>query len=145
MLRLAPDVHAQMLAHAIAGLPHEACGLFSGPPGTSDVTTFHPMANVAASSQIYRLDGAEMMAVERRADDDGLQILGVMHSHTHTTAYPSPTDVEDAGRFDPFGGFHYVIVSLRHPEAVLRSYRIVEGRITEERVSVEPLDAGAAR
>lgn len=125
-----------MLAHAVAGLPDEACGLFSGPPGTSDVTGFHPMTNAAASSQIYRLDGAEMMAVERQADDEGVQILGVMHSHTHTSAYPSPTDVADAGRFDPFGGFHYVIVSLRHPEPVLRSYRIVDGEISEEPVEV---------
>lgn len=136
MLRLAPDVHTAMLAHAISGLPNEACGLFCGPPGADLVTEFHPMTNTAASSQIYRLDGSEMMAVERAADDAGLQVLGVMHSHTHTSAYPSPTDVADAGSFDPFGGFHYVIVSLRHPEPVLRSYRIAAGDITEEPVEL---------
>ena len=63
-------------------------------------------------------------------------MLGVMHSHTHTSAYPSPTDVRDATAFDPFGAFHYVIVSLKHADPVLRSYRIVDGEITEERLVI---------
>ena len=54
-----------------------------------------------------------------------------MHSHTHTEAYPSPTDVEIA---DP--AWHYVIVSLRPPAPVLRSYRIEAGEIIEEPVTV---------
>ena len=62
------------------------------------------------------------------ADAEGWQIVGVMHSHTHTTAYPSPTDVSDASAFDPFGGFRYVIVSLKDATPVLRNYRIIDGR-----------------
>jgi [CysO sulfur-carrier protein]-S-L-cysteine hydrolase len=56
----------------------------------------------------------------------------VMHSHTHTEAYPSPTDVAQA----PDPSWHYVIVSLKREEAVLRSYRIVDGGITEEGVAL---------
>ena len=82
-----------MLAHAVAGLPNEACGLFAGPLGTTDVDVFYPMTNTANSSQIYELDGSEMLDAEAAADGSGRQVLGVMHSHTHTTAYPSPTDV----------------------------------------------------
>lgn len=125
-----------MVGHAILGLPDEACGLFAGPFGGDRVEQFFPMTNAAASSQIYQLDGQEMMDVERRADDVGLAVMGVMHSHTHTTAYPSPTDVDDAGRFDPFGAWRFVIVSLKHPDPSLRCYRILEGRVTEELVTI---------
>jgi proteasome lid subunit RPN8/RPN11 len=63
----------------------------------------------------------------------------VFHSHTHTDAYPSPTDVERA----PDPDWHYVLVSLRDTHPVLRSYRIVGGGIDEEPVIVEPVGAGA--
>jgi proteasome lid subunit RPN8/RPN11 len=55
-----------------------------------------------------------------------------MHSHTHTEAYPSPTDVAQA----PDPGWHYVIVSLRAEAPTLRSYRIVDDTVDEEVVSV---------
>ena len=127
-----------MVGHAILGLPDEACGLFAGAFGGDRVERFFPMRNAAASSQIYELDGQEMMGVERTADDAGLAVIGVMHSHTHTTDYPSPTDVADAGRFDPFGAWRFIIVSLKHGDPSLRSYRILDGEITEESVREVP-------
>lgn len=136
MLTITGAVHDAMVAHALHGFPHEACGLFAGAPGSATVDTFFPMRNAAESSQIYRLDGEEMLAVERRADDAGLLVLGVMHSHTHTSAYPSPTDVDDASRFDPFGAWYYVIVSLKFDDPVLRAYRIADGKIDEVEVVV---------
>lgn len=138
MLEFPASVHAEMVAHAFAGLPNEACGLFAGPGGGNRVERFYPMRNAAASDRIYRLDGAEMMGVEADADAIGLTVMGVMHSHVRTDAYPSPTDVADAARFDPFGAWRFVIVSLRHPDPVLRSYRILDGAITEEPVAVGP-------
>lgn len=129
-------VRDEMFAHALRGLPHEACGVFAADPGSTDVHTFFPMANVAESSEIYQLDPAEWMEIETRADAEGWQIVGVMHSHTHTTAYPSPTDVADASSFDPFGGFRYVIVSLKDAAPVLRNYRIIDGEISEEAVRI---------
>jgi proteasome lid subunit RPN8/RPN11 len=136
MLELLTEVHEAMVAHALRGFPDEACGLFAAAPGTTRVERFFPMTNAAASSQIYRLDGKEMMAVEREADGAGLEIIGVMHSHTHTSAYPSPTDVRDAEMSDPFGMWHFVIVSLKHPDPALRSFRIVDGQVSEEAVTV---------
>jgi proteasome lid subunit RPN8/RPN11 len=133
------SIHAEMVGHAILSLPDEACGLFAGPFGGDRVERFFPMANTAKSSQIYTLDGQEMMDVERTADDAGIAVMGVMHSHTHTTNYPSPTDVADAARFDPFGAWRFVIVSLKHPDPSLRSYRILDGEITEEPVTVTPV------
>jgi proteasome lid subunit RPN8/RPN11 len=140
VLALTATVHTQMLAHAIAGLPNEACGLFAGPLGSLTVDRFHPLINVAASSQIYQLDGQQMLEVETATDADGRQVLGVMHSHTHTSAYPSPTDVADAATFDPFGAWHFVIVSLKHADPVLRSFRIADGEVAEETVTLA--DAG---
>jgi proteasome lid subunit RPN8/RPN11 len=63
-----------------------------------------------------------------------MAIIGVFHSHTHTDAYPSPTDVAQA----PDPDWHYVLVSLRDTEPVLRSYRIVGVLVDEEPVVVEP-------
>ena len=131
VLGLSRDVYDRMRAHAVAGLPQEACGLFAAASENGDVDAFYPMTNAAASETLYEFDGAEHLAVEKQAEEAGLTVIGVMHSHTRSTAYPSPTDVAQAGRFDPLGVWHYVIVSLKHPEPALRSYRIV-GRIIEE-------------
>jgi proteasome lid subunit RPN8/RPN11 len=141
MLELRADVHQAMVAHALRGVPDEACGLFAAAPGSTLVERFFPMTNAAASSQIYRLDGKEFLDVESQADAAGLEIIGVMHSHTHTSSYPSPTDVRDAEASDPFGMWHFVIVSLKFPEPALRSFRILDGVVTEEPVRV--LVAGA--
>ena len=137
MLRLSGEVYSEVIAHALSGLPNEACGLLAAPGGEEVVNRFFPIRNAAESSQIYRLDDAEYLQVERIADDEGLTLVAVMHSHTHTTAYPSPTDVRDASAFDPFGALLYVIVSLKDPEPSLRCYRILDGEITEEPVAVE--------
>ena len=139
MLEMSAALHAAMVAHAIAGLPHEACGLFAGLDGSDRVERFFAMRNAAESREIYVLDGLEMLEVERTAEEAGLVVMGVMHSHTHTTNYPSPTDVADAARFDPFGMWHFVIVSLRHPEPSLRSFRIRDGEVTEEPVAIDAL------
>lgn len=136
MLELTRDVYGEMLGHAVAAQPNEACGLFAADSALDEAVTFYPMANAAESDRIYEFDGAEHLAVEKQAEDAGLTIIGVMHSHTRTTAYPSPTDVAQASRFDPLGVWHYVIVSLKHPEPALRSYRIVAGMISEEEVRV---------
>ncbi len=128
-----------MIDRALTQAPKEACGLFTGAPGTLHVDDFHPMTNVADLDEawkLYLLDGQEMLDVEAEADAAGRTVLGVMHSHTHTTAYPSPTDVADAARFDPFGAWIFVIVSLKHADPVLRAFRILNGDIAEVPVEV---------
>ena len=122
-----------MLAHAFDGLPLEACGLLEGDPAAAAVARFHPCRNAAASAKLYTVDARDHLRADREAEDRGAELIGVMHSHTHTDAYPSPTDVAQA----PDPSWHYVIVSLRYDEPVLRSYRIVDGGIQEEPVAVE--------
>ena len=132
MVDLALGAHAAMVAQAYDGLPDEACGLLAGPQGAAAVTRFYPCRNVAASSRIYELDPGDHLRIDRAAEDAGLEIVGVMHSHTHTDAYPSPTDVAQA----PDPGWHYVIVSLRDAAPVVRSFRIEDESITEEPISL---------
>ena len=132
MLTLTPDVWRQMVGHAYDGLPDEACGLFAGDPATGLTNVFYPCRNAAESSRVYTVDPRDHLRADRDAERRGLEILGVMHSHTHTEAYPSPTDVAQA----PDPGWHYVIVSLKREAAVLRSYRIVDSGVTEEPVGL---------
>ncbi len=119
-----------MLGHCIDGLPEEACGLFGGRPETGVASICYPTTNVAASARLYTVDPLQHLHADRDAEQRHLQIMGVFHSHTHTEAYPSPTDVAQA----PDPSWHYVVVSLKHPSPVVRSYRIVEGSVSEEPV-----------
>jgi proteasome lid subunit RPN8/RPN11 len=132
VLQLTRRTWKEMLGHAYDGLPDEACGLLAGPPGTSRCTAFYPCRNAAESSKLYTVDPKDHLRADRDAEGRGLEIVGVMHSHTHTEAYPSPTDVAQA----PDPTWHYVIVSLRAEAPTLRSYRIVDGGIDEEVVSL---------
>ncbi|MGH9138475.1 MAG: Mov34/MPN/PAD-1 family protein [Acidimicrobiales bacterium] len=130
MLRLTRTSWLAMVGCAYDALPDEGCGLLVGHPTTAQVARFEPARNAAESARVYTVDPKDHLRIDRAADADGLEVIGVMHSHTHTDAYPSPTDVAQA----PDPGWHYVIVSLRDEAPMLRSYRIVDGTITEEQV-----------
>jgi [CysO sulfur-carrier protein]-S-L-cysteine hydrolase len=130
-LTMTNDVWLQMVGHAYDGLPDEACGLLAG-DRLGHVRVFYPCRNAAESSRVYTVDPRDHLAADRDAEKNGLEVIGVMHSHTHTEAYPSPTDVEQA----PDPAWHYVIVSLKREAPVLRSYRIVDGEISEEAVGL---------
>jgi proteasome lid subunit RPN8/RPN11 len=132
VLTLTRPVWLEMVGHAYDGLPDEACGLFAGDPATGRVRVFYACRNAAASSRVYTVDPRDHLAADRDAEKRGFELLGVMHSHTHTEAYPSPTDVNQA----PDPAWHYVIVSLKREAPVLRSYRIVDGEISEEPVGL---------
>jgi proteasome lid subunit RPN8/RPN11 len=131
-LRLGERPYAQMVGHAYDGLPLEACGLLGGDPVTRTASVFYPCHNTAASAKVYTVDPKDHLHADRDAERRGLEVIGVMHSHTHTEAYPSPTDVAQA----PDPAWHYVIVSLRQEAPVLRAYRIVDGEIAEEPVEL---------
>lgn len=129
MLAFRNRAFAEMVGHAYDGYPLEACGLLIG-RGES-VERFVGCTNEAASARVYTIPPKELLRAERSAEDDGLEIIGVFHSHTHTEPYPSPTDVEQA----PDPAWHYVIVSLKRDAPEVRSYRIVDGQIAEEEIS----------
>jgi proteasome lid subunit RPN8/RPN11 len=133
VLRLTTRIYAEIVGLAYDELPNEACGLLGGEPVSSRIDVFYPCTNIAASSRVYTVDPKDHLRADRDAEGRGLEIVGVVHSHTHTDPYPSPTDVEAA--VDP--NWHYAIVSLRDEAPMLRSYRIAGGKISEEVVVVE--------
>jgi len=133
VLRLTDASYTDMVAHALDDLPNEACGLVAAVPGTSKIERVYRCGNAAESSRLYEVDPLDHLKADRDAEGRGLEIVGVYHSHTHTDAYPSPTDVKQA----PDPTWHYVLVSLKDPEPVVRSYRIVDGAITEEPVELD--------
>lgn len=120
----------EMLGHAYDGYPLEACGLLVG--RGDRVERFIGCTNEAASARVYSIPPKELLHAERSAEAEGFEIIGVFHSHTHSEPHPSPTDVEQA----PDPGWHYVIVSLKREAPEIRSYRIVDGEISEERIAV---------
>ena len=120
----------EMVAHARACTPNEACGLLLG-SADGRVARFVPMANASSSPVVYSLDAREHLRVEIAAESEGLEVIGVMHSHTHSEPYPSTTDVAQA----PDPGWHYVIVSLKRGGAETRSYLIRDGIVSEENIA----------
>jgi [CysO sulfur-carrier protein]-S-L-cysteine hydrolase len=129
VLHLSEPAYQAIIAHVYDGAPDEACGLIVGTTA-DDGETFVATDNDAKSTRVYSIPPKQHLRAERAADDAGQLIIGVVHSHTHSDAYPSPTDVAMA----PDPSWHYVIVSLRDIAPVLRSYRIIDGNISEEPV-----------
>lgn len=133
MLRIRRDLVDAMVAHARADHPDEACGLIAGPEGTDRPERFIQMLNAERSPTFYQFDSMEQLRVYREMEAADEVPVVVYHSHTATEAYPSRTDVSIAAEPDA----HYVLISTRDPEDhELRSYRIVDGTVTEEPVEI---------
>ena len=122
---------AVMAQHGYDCFPEEACGLLVGHPQSNEVVRVVPTTNIAHSAKVYTIDPKEHLRAELAAEADGLEVIGCFHSHTHTEAYPSPTDVAQA----PDPAWHYVIVSLMREAPEARSYRIVDETISKEVIS----------
>jgi [CysO sulfur-carrier protein]-S-L-cysteine hydrolase len=141
MLTLPSPLRAAIVDHARADHPDEACGVIAGPAGSDRPERFIPMTNAERSPTFYRFDSLEQLRVWREMDDRDEEPVVIYHSHTATEAYPSRTDIAYAS--EP--GAHYVLVSTRDPgEVEFRSFRIVDGAVTEEEVRVpaaEPADS----
>lgn len=115
--------------------PDEACGVILGPLGKDCALRLKPMINAAHSPTFYEFDPKDLLSLYREVDDNDEEIVVIYHSHTETEAYPSRTDIAYAG--EP--GAHYVLVSTREeiaPATEFRSYRIIDGVVTEEEVSI---------
>lgn len=122
-----------IVAHARNDHPDEACGIIAGPEGSDTPTRLIPMTNAERSPTFYRFDSGEQLRLYRELDAADEEVVVVYHSHTSTEAYPSRTDIAYAG--EPQA--HYVLVSTREPGShEFRSYRIVDGTVTEEDVEI---------
>ena len=133
MLTISRSLYDKIVAHARADHPDEACGVLAGPAGTDRPERFIPMLNAARSPTFYEFDSMERLRVWREMDERDEEPVVIYHSHTATEAYPSRTDIALAQ--EP--GAHYVLVSTREEDTTeFRSYRIIDGVVTEEPVSV---------
>jgi proteasome lid subunit RPN8/RPN11 len=118
-LRISRSLADEMVAHLLEERPNEGCGLVAGQDGT--VSKVIRMSNAAGSPMRYALEPSEQFAAYRLIEDESLELAGVFHSHTHTEAYPSPTDVRLASEDVP-----YIIVSLAREPADIRAFRILK-------------------
>ena len=140
MLTISQALRAEIIAHARADHPDEACGVIAGPAGSDRPARFIPMANAERSPTFYRFDSMEQLKVWREMDERDEEPVVIYHSHTATEAYPSRTDINLAQ--EP--GAHYVLVSTRDGAdspaydgpVEFRSYRIIDGEVVEEEVRV---------
>lgn len=136
MLELTTAILDEIVAGAYDAYPYESCGLLAGSvadTGTpARARSFHSCRNVAESARVYTLDPLDHLRAERTAESSGWEIIGVVHSHTHSEPYPSPTDVAQA----PDPAWQYVIVSLKRESPEIRTYRIVGGGMSEDSIVV---------
>lgn len=133
MLQISQDLVDAMVAHARADHPDEACGVIAGAEGSDVPSRFVAMTNAERSPTFYRFDSGEQLREWRAMERAGEEPVVVYHSHTATDAYPSRTDIAYAA--EPQA--HYVLIATRDPEhADVRSYRIIDGVVTEEPVVI---------
>jgi len=137
MLTISQDLVDALVAHARADHPDEACGVIAGAAG-SDIPTRHiPMINAARSTTFYEFESSDLLKLYRELDANNEDPVVIYHSHTATEAYPSRTDISYAS--EPFA--HYVLISTRETGNAdgpydFRSFRIVDGEVTEEEVVI---------
>jgi cysteine synthase B len=126
-----PEQVANLVAQAVDESPHECCGLLAGRSGRAE--RMFRGTNVDHSPLTYYMDPKEVLRATREIDDAGMDLLAIYHSHTHTPAYPSPTDIAKAHYPDSL----YLIISLKDPaRPEIRGYRIVNGRVVEKSVII---------
>ena len=130
---IAIDVLAyeKMVSSCLREYPLEACGILLGSP--LRVSWVKPATNIERSARIYTVDPKDMLVADRLAEQLGVEMVGVYHSHTHSEAFPSPTDVAQA----PDPTWYYFLISLKREIPEVRAYQIVEGKITETPLVVE--------
>ena len=128
-----------MVAHAKSSYPLEACGILGGRSDDEGdkkkwkVSDFFPMKNMDVSSISYFMDPKEQLQVFKKMRELKLEMRGIFHSHVASEAYPSQKDA----RLAFYPDVSYLIVSLSDREnPVLRSFRIIEEKITEEEIKI---------
>ncbi|MEI2728413.1 MAG: M67 family metallopeptidase [Candidatus Nanopelagicales bacterium] len=137
MLEISQELVDQIVAHARRDHPDEACGVIAGPIDSDKPVRFIPMVNAARSPTFYEFDSLDLLRLYRELAANDEDPVVIYHSHTATEAYPSRTDVSYASEPNA----HYVLVSTRETGTQegpfeFRSYRIVDGEVTEEEVRI---------
>jgi proteasome lid subunit RPN8/RPN11 len=137
-LTITNELADQMLNHARAEAPNEACGILSGSAQDGRATAYHPARNADASPYVYTVHPEDLVRIVLGIEDQGDDLVAIFHSHTHTPAEPSPTDRRQAMYPDAI----YLLATLTDPDAepmqALRAWRITEGEAAEVLLRIEP-------
>ena len=132
-LTISKDQIQEMIAHAQAALPNEACGILGGHAGR--VQTVYPGENVENSPVIYRMKPQDQLRAMHAIQLSGGDLLGIFHSHTNGSTIPSETDISQAHYPDSV----YIILA-RPPNGAWKTfgYNITKGNIHKITLQVEP-------
>ncbi len=131
MLTISKAFAEEMITHALEDDPNECCGILGGKDGQA--VKLYRMTNTEHSRYRYNMDPRELYHTYMEIDDNGWELLAIYHSHTHSPAYPSATDV----RLATWPEAYYVLISLmdkQNPE--MRAFRIVDGQVSEEELQI---------
>ena len=135
MLTIAKGHADEMIAHAREEDPNECCGILAGSDGV--VQQLFRITNIRKSPYRYVMDPQEQLNAQLAAERKGRQIVAYYHSHTHSAAFPSSTDVRMATQlWDPNNT--YILVSLENKdEPQIRAFHIGEdGDVTEKQLEI---------
>jgi proteasome lid subunit RPN8/RPN11 len=130
-LTLSAALAEELLAHARAELPNEACGILAGSLTDGRATAYHPARNAEASPTVYTVHPDDLVRIVLGIDDTGQDLVAIFHSHTHTSAVPSPTDRRQAMYPDAIHILATLMDAQAKPMQALRAWRIREGEATE--------------
>jgi proteasome lid subunit RPN8/RPN11 len=127
----------QLLAHARAEVPNEACGILSGSAADRRATSYHPARNADASPYVYTVHPDDLVRIVMGIEDAGEDLVAIFHSHVASPAVPSATDRRQAMYPDAI----YLLATLMDPDATpmqaLRAWRIHDGEATEGPLTIE--------
>lgn len=130
MLKISSEALEEMTAHCRKEYPNEACGYLAG--NQDHVTRIFEIRNDAASPTWYEMNAADQIRAQKKIRQEGLEHLGVYHSHVATEAVPSPRDIERATAVQDFFDGRYLLVTLKDSRPRARVFRILDGNVTEE-------------
>jgi proteasome lid subunit RPN8/RPN11 len=130
-MRISQELLDEMVAHALQDAPNECCGVLGTKNG--DAVKLYRATNIHASPLRYQIDDQELLRIYNDAEDSGLDMGLIYHSHTRSEPYPSQTDINLATGWPEA---LYVIVGTATPEPVVRSYWIRDGEVSETELEV---------
>lgn len=130
MLKITKEAMDQIVNHAIADAPVEACGYLGEKDGIA--WGVFRMENMDASGEHFTLNPEEQFSVIRNMREMELKPAAVYHSHPETPARPSEEDIRLA--YDP--DLSYVIVSLAGSKASVKSFKIMDNKVDSEKIEI---------
>ena len=125
-MQISQSIKATIISHAIREMPNECCGILASKNGVA--VKHYPITNIEQSPYRYSMDGKQVLKAYNEIEDNGWDLGVIYHSHTHTPAYPSATDV----RLATWPDAEYILISLMDLEnPQIQNFRILEGEIFE--------------